>query len=89
MIDRITWRVAGESALDLWQERLGGAGLAVERRPAPAVRRPGGSGSGACVGGGGEAPLRAAAADVPAALALQGFDGVRAYASQPERSMRP
>ena len=87
MLHRITWRVAGGPALDFWQERLTGAGLAVERRPdSLRFADPEGLGLELAVGGGGETPLSAAAADVPASLALQGFDGVRAYAAQPERS---
>ena len=33
-----------------------------------------------------EPPLTAAAEDIPAELALQGFDGVRAYSSRPQHS---
>src|ERR1700704_3891922 len=31
MVHRIVWRVASEAALDFWADRLGGAGVAVER----------------------------------------------------------
>src|SRR5262249_47626415 len=87
MIHTIAWRVASEEALTFWEERLAPEGVPVERtedavlfedfeglrhelRVADVVDR----------------PLVAEHPEIPAENALQGFDGVRAYASDPERS---
>ena len=91
MVHRIVWRVASREALDFWGEHL-------ERRAAsrrrsterqPPVRRPGGARTraGASTRSGDE-PLRAERPEIPAEHALLGFDGVRAYSSDPPRSER-
>src|SRR3954470_6136388 len=84
MIHRIVWRVGSRDALDFWAERLGVA------RGDDSVRfaDPEGLEHELVVAGVPDAPLAAAAPDIPAELALQGFHGVRAYASAPERSAR-
>jgi glyoxalase family protein len=88
MVHTVQWRVAGDPALDFWAQRLAAEGVASER--AGDVLRfadfeglthelvPGAAGD--------DAPLAAAAPDVPAEHALLGFHGVRAYASRPEAS---
>jgi glyoxalase family protein len=87
MIHRIVWRVASSEALDFWAERLGGAGHETSREgerlrfadheglehELAVVDTP-------------DEPLVANHPEIPAELALQGFDGVRAYGSDPERS---
>ena len=79
MIHRLVWRVAGEAALDFWQRRLEAAGVAAERGPGRLrFRDPEGLDLELVTGAGTDEPLTAAG-DVPAQLALQGFDGVRAY----------
>src|SRR5919201_4407696 len=87
MIHTIAWRVGSEDALDFWAERLAREGVRVERgdgrldfddfeglrhelRVADVPDR----------------PLVAEHSAIPGELALQGFDGVRAFASDPERS---
>lgn len=87
MVHTIRWRVGGEEALEFWARRLAAEGLAAER--AEGVLRfadPEGLAHELVVVEGGDAPLVAAAADVPAEYALQGFHGVRAYAGVPAAS---
>jgi glyoxalase family protein len=89
MIHTVVWRVGGAAALDFWGARLEHAGRPVER--AGDVLRssdPEGIGIELVVTDVPDAPLAAAAADVPAEHALQGFDGVRAYTGDPEHSQR-
>jgi glyoxalase family protein len=89
MIHTIRWRVASPEALDFWAERLRAEGLDTKREgerlhfddfegmryELAAVETS-------------DEPLIAEHPDIPAELALQGFDGVRAYARDPERSRR-
>jgi glyoxalase family protein len=80
MVHRIVWRVGSTEALDFWAKRLG-----VERE-GDAVRfaDPEGLGHELVVDTTGDAPLVAVHPEIPADLALQGFDGVRAYSLRPE-----
>ena len=88
MIHRIAFRVADAAALDFWAARLEGEGLAVERAGDDALRftDPEGLGLELLVDDSGDEPLTAAAPDVPAAHALRGFAGVRAYSADPAAS---
>jgi glyoxalase family protein len=87
MIHRITWRVSGEPALDFWERRLTTAGLRPRRSPGRLrFADPEGLELELAVESIDEPPLVAAASDVPRELALQGFAGVRAFSSHPERS---
>ena len=89
MIHRIVWRVASPQALDFWAERLGERGTAAERasdRDALVFSDPEGLEHELVVSSVDDAPLIAEHPEVPAELALQGFDGARAYSSDPERS---
>src|SRR5918994_1689479 len=73
MVHRIAWRGASPAAIDFWEQRLRFAdpeGLDHELVVSTVA----------------DAPLIADAPDVPAEHALQGFDGVRAYAHDPARS---
>ena len=83
MIHRIVLRVPSEAALDFWHRRIGGEratptsllftdpeGLGLELR---VVETP-------------DAPLTAAHPDIPGEYAIQGFEEVRAYTSDPQRS---
>jgi glyoxalase family protein len=86
MVHTVAWRVGSEQALDFWAARLEHAGRRVEREDGlvrssdpedltielVAATAP-------------DAPLTAAAPDIPSEHALQGFDGVRAYARDPDR----
>jgi glyoxalase family protein len=84
MIHTVMWRVADEGALDFWAARLEHADRPVDRTDA-AVRSsdPEGLAIEIAVVGVPDEPLVAAAADIPPEHALQGIDGVRAFARDP------
>lgn len=93
MVHRITWRVATPAALDFWTERLAAEGIEVQRhtdelgREALWFADPEGLGLGlAVVTDVPDEPLAAHHPEVPDEHALRGFDGVRAYARDLERS---
>ena len=87
MVHRIGWRVGSSDALDFWANRLRDAGYDSERdgdrlrfrdfegleHELTRVQTQ-------------DEPLIADHPEIPRELALQGFDGVRAYSSDPERS---
>jgi glyoxalase family protein len=89
MIHTVEWRVASPDALDFWAERVApetdvlardGQGVSVSfedpdglRHRLAAVETP-------------DAPLVAEHPEIPAGLALQGFDGVRAFSADSEAS---
>jgi glyoxalase family protein len=87
MVHRIIWRVGSPDALDFWAARLGERG--VETQSADGRLRfadPEGLEHELLVPEADDEPLAANHPEIPAQFALQGFDGVRAYASDPERS---
>ena len=86
MVHRVLWRVGSPDALDFWERRLDGA----TRTPEGTLRfaDPEGLEHELVVAAVPDRPLVAAAADIPAEHALQGFHGVRAYAADPARSAR-
>ena len=87
MIHRIAFRVGSEKALDFWQRRLAGAGIEAERAENRLLfEDPEGLGLELIVDKVSDAPLIAEHPEIPAELALQGFAGVRAYSTAPERS---
>ncbi|MGZ6644317.1 MAG: VOC family protein, partial [Solirubrobacteraceae bacterium] len=87
MVHRIVSRVASEEALAFWARRLGAEGVAHERvGDALRFADPEGLGHELAVRAGGDSPLVAEHPEIPAELALQGFDGVVAYSAQPEYS---
>ncbi len=88
MVHRIVHRVASERALDFWAQRLGSEGIAVER-DGSALRfaDPEGLGHELVVDTSDDAPLTAVHPEVPADLALRGFEGVRAYGAHPAASI--
>jgi glyoxalase family protein len=89
MVHSITWRVPSEPALDFWAARLEQAGRSVERRTgALASSDPEGLGLELEAVSTSDTPLVASAPDIPAEHALQGFQGVRAYARHPADSER-
>ena len=90
MVHRIVSRVASADALDFWEQRLAGQGVAAERSEDGGLRfeDPEGLAHELVVSTVSDAPLIADAPDVPREFALQGFDGVRAYAADPARSSR-
>ena len=89
MVHRIVWRVVSAEALDFWEERLRGEGVTVSRDDGRlAFADPEGLDLELTVVETDDEPLVAEHPEIPAALALQGFDGVRAYAFEPEQSSR-
>jgi glyoxalase family protein len=87
MIHRIGWRVGSTEALDFWADRLRGAGYDSVRE-GERLRFPDFEGleHELVVSQVGDEPLIADHPEIPAELALQGFDFARAYSSDPERS---
>jgi glyoxalase family protein len=82
MVHRVAFRVASIESLDFWQERVGGErndGLLVFQDPEGLALE-------LVIDGSGEDPLVARHPEIPEEHALRGFAGVRAYASDPERS---
>ncbi|MBM3678741.1 MAG: ring-cleaving dioxygenase [Actinobacteria bacterium] len=88
MVHTIAFRIASTDALDFWESRLHGAGVPGVRREEARLRfaDPEGLGLELIVAATGDAPLVARHPDIPPELAIQGFDGVRAFASDPSRS---
>jgi glyoxalase family protein len=89
MVHTITWRVASEDALDFWERRL--ADERIETTRADTTLRftdPEGLGLELAVVETTDEPLIADHPEIPAELALLGFDGVRAYAHSPDASRR-
>jgi len=87
MVHRIVSRVASPVAIDFWERRLAGAGRTTERTDTGLVfADPEGLGHELVVRPDGDAPLRARHPEIPAELALSGFDGVRAYSLRPSSS---
>ena len=87
MVHTIVYRVGSEDALDFWAERLQDEGVRVER-PAGRVSfsDPEGVALELAVVQTDDEPLVAEHPEIPEDLALQGFDGVRAFATDVERS---
>ena len=87
MVHRIVSRVASAEALSFWAERFAAEGVPHERvGDRLRFADPEGLGHELAVRPGHDTALSAVHPEVPAELALQGFDGVRAYALAPERS---
>jgi glyoxalase family protein len=87
MVHTIRWRVAGDAALQFWERRLDAAGVASGRsESALRFTDPEGLAHELVAADVEDRPLVAQAADVPAEHAIQGFHGVRAFASTPQRS---
>ena len=87
MVHRVVSRVGSAEALDFWAGRLAEEGIATER-DGDRLRfaDPEGLGHELTVAPEGDEPLSAEHPEVPEPFALQGFDGVRAYTDDPERS---
>jgi glyoxalase family protein len=88
MVHRVVWRVASPESIGFWEKRLAEGGVATERTADGGLlfSDPEGLDHELVVSTAPDAPLTADAPDIPREHALQGFDGVRAYASDPERS---
>src|SRR2546421_8360486 len=81
MVHRIVFRIATEEALDFWEDRLGKEGVSVERQDDRLrFEDPEELGLELAVVETDDEPLLAHHPEIPAQLALQGLDAVRAYA---------
>lgn len=82
MVHRVVWRVASEEALAFWERRLAAEGVAA-RRDGGGLRfaDPEGLDHELVVSRSPDEPRVADHPEIPRELALQGFDGVRAYGS--------
>jgi glyoxalase family protein len=86
MVHSVVWRVASEDALDFWEERLAGERVPTQRDDGLRFEDPEGLAHELRPSDTGDEPLVAEHPQIPAELALQGFDGVRAFALDPEAS---
>jgi glyoxalase family protein len=87
MVHSIVWRVGAPEALDFWEQRLAAEGVETER-DGEALRFADFEGlrHELAVRPGVDEPLSAEHPEIPAEHALQGFDAVRAYSTDPARS---
>jgi glyoxalase family protein len=89
MVHRVVFRVASQEALTFWEERLASEGVDVSLSGESLVfEDPEGLGLELRAVDTSDEPLIAEHPEVPRELAIQGFDGVRAYAADPERSRK-
>jgi glyoxalase family protein len=87
MVHTIAWRVVSSEALDFWADRLAGEGVASERDgDRLAFADPEGLGLELRAVDAEDPPLVARHPEIPEELALQGFDGVRAFSHDPDQS---
>jgi glyoxalase family protein len=87
MIHRVEWRVGSPEAIEFWQNRLADEGIAADRVDGYLVfSDPEGLEHGVAVVETDDEPLTADHPEVPREYALQGFNGVHAYAQDPEQS---
>jgi len=87
MVHRVVWRVASDEALDFWERRLDAHGTAASRAgESLRFSDPEGLGHELRVVATTDAPLSAKHPDIPDEVALQGFDGVRAFTVDAELS---
>ena len=87
MIHAIVCRVGSSEALDFWAERLAAEDVTHERTDAGLVLAdPEGMRLELAVAAVSDEPLVAEHPEIPRQHALQGFEGVRAYSAEPERS---
>ena len=87
MIHTITWRVASSEALDFWEQRLRDRAMETQRDgDSLRFEDPEGLGLELRVVETDDEPLTAEHPEIPAEYALQGFESVRAYSEDPERS---
>ena len=89
MVHTVRWRVASVEAIDFWEQRLAAEGIETERVPGYiGFADPEGLEHELFAVATDDAPLTADHPEIPAELALQGFDGVGACARDPEQSRR-
>jgi glyoxalase family protein len=87
MVHRVGFRVPSSAALDFWERRLDKEGVSVKRSDSAIVfPDPEGLDLEFSIDTSGDEPLRADHPEIPQEFAIQGFDGVRAYSSDPAAS---
>jgi len=87
MVHRILWRVSSPQALEFWRERLEDSGTSAELRDGSLLfSDPEGLEHELVPSSSTDEPLSARSPEIPSEHALQGFDGVRAYTTDPVRS---
>jgi glyoxalase family protein len=87
MVHRIVWRVGAPEALDFWAARLAAEGVETQRADGSLrFADPEGLAHELVVTTAPDTPLIADHPEVPADVALQGFEGVRAYSANPAAS---
>jgi glyoxalase family protein len=89
MVHRIVWRVASPEALAFWNDRLAAHAVDVRRTETSLLfSDPEGLEHELVVDSTEDPRLSASSPEIPSEHALLGFDGVRAYSSDPPRSQR-
>src|SRR5262249_26069425 len=87
MVYRVVWRVRSAEALAFWEKRLASEDTKTSREgESVTFSDPEGLGHQLVIDQTRDAPLVAESPEIPREMALQGFDGVRAYARTAERS---
>jgi glyoxalase family protein len=87
MVSSIVHRVGSAEALDFWEQRLQGEGIAVRHEPTRLLfADPEGVNHELGVSETPDEPLTALSAEVPAEYAVQGFEAVRALVADPAHS---
>ena len=87
MVHTIVWRVASDQALDFWTQRLEAEGTPVHRGENRVTFADfEGLGHELVLDHSGDEALIADHPEIPAELALQGFEGARAYSAAPDAS---
>src|SRR5512133_1277109 len=87
MIHTVAWRVGSAEALDFWAERLEGHDVGVRRNgDTLGFSDPEGLAHELRVSKVDDEPLTAEHPAIPSDMALQGFEGARAYSGNPEAS---
>jgi glyoxalase family protein len=88
MVHRVLWRVGSADAIEFWARRLGEHGVEAKEVDGDRLRfsDPEGLEHELLVPTVADEPMTAEHPEIPAEHALQGFDGVRAYASDPDSS---
>ena len=88
MVHTVVWRVASEDALDFWERRLAAEGVSASRERPAGCASPTRRGSESSWRWSRPTTSRSwpSRRRSPREHALQGFDGVRAFAAEPERS---
>ncbi|MDX6513391.1 MAG: glyoxalase family protein [Gaiellaceae bacterium] len=90
MVHRVVFRVGSDGALDFWEERLRAEGVQQLERDGSSLRfeDPEGLALELVVSDVPDEPLVAEHPEIPLEHALQGFEGVRAFAADPEASRK-